>query len=98
MVTNFKKVDALFDAAMLTGLTDLGNDIEKRAVVLAPKDTGRLRNSVKVQTGKDKVTVSFNTPYAKRRHYENNLHPSTKLYLTEAMKSITNVSKYFKGF
>lgn len=96
MVTNFKKVDALVDAAMLTGLTSLGNDIEKRAIVLAPKDTGMLRNSAKVQTGKDKVTVSFNTPYARRRHYENNLHPSTKLYLTNAMKSIKNVSNYFK--
>jgi len=98
MVTNFKKVDALFDAAMITGLTNLGNDIEKRAIVLSPKDTGMLRNSAKVETGKDKVTVSFNTPYARRRHYENNLHPSTKLYLNNALKSITNVSKYFKGF
>lgn len=96
MAVNFNRVDSLVDACMITGLADLGNDIEKRAIVLAPKDTGMLRNSAKVQVGKDKVTVSFNTPYARRRHYENNLHPSTRRYLNNALKSIKDVNKYFK--
>lgn len=97
MSTNFSKVDKLVDAAVKSGLNSLGNDIKKRAVILAPKDTGALRQSSKVDVGKDSVAVSFNMPYARRRHYENNLHPSTKLYLTNALKSITNVGKYFKG-
>lgn len=97
MSTNFSKVDKLVDAAVKSGLNSLGNDIKKRAVILAPKDTGALRQSSKVDVGKDSVAVSFNMPYARRRHYENNLHPSTKLYLANALKSITNVGKYFKG-
>lgn len=97
MSTNFSKVDKLVDAAVKSGLNSLGNDIKKRAVILAPKDTGALRQSSKVDVGKDSVAVSFNMPYARRRHYENNLHPSTKLYLTNALKSITNAGKYFKG-
>lgn len=97
MSTNFSKVDKLVDVTVKSGLNSLGNDIKKRAVILAPKDTGALRQSSKVDVGKDSVAVSFNMPYARRRHYENNLHPSTKLYLTNALKSITNVGKYFKG-
>lgn len=96
MATDFKRVDALVNTAMTTGLTALGNDIRKRAIVLAPKDSGTLRQSAKVESKPDSVIVSFNTPYARRRHYENLLHPSTKLYLNNALKSITNVSKYFK--
>lgn len=98
METDFTKVDALVSKAMQNGLEALGKDIEKRAVVLAPKDTGRLRNSVRMDvttSGQDRVEVSFNTAYARRRHYENNLHPSTKMYLNNALKSITNVERYF---
>lgn len=99
MPTNFSKADKLVNAAMKEGLLLLGKDVRKRAIVLAPKDSGDLRRSAKVDvstTGVDSVEVSFNTEYAKRRHYENNLHPSTRLYLTNALKSITNVNKYFR--
>lgn len=96
--TDFRKADKLFNKAMVTGMTNLGSDVRKRAVILAPKDTGALRQSAKsqVKAAGDTVVVSFNTPYAKRRHYENNLHPSTKFYLTNALKSITNVGRYFR--
>lgn len=85
---------------MKAGLVSLGNDIKKRAIILAPKDSGDLRGSAKVDVSPkgDKVYVGFYTRYAKRRHYENLLHPSTRLYLTQAMKSITNVGKYFRPF
>ena len=98
MSVNFSKVDRLVNQAMVKGLESLGGDVKKRAVILAPVDTGALRQSsmVKVNSSSDIVEISFNTPYATRRHYENNLHPSTKLYLHNALKSITNVSKYFK--
>jgi len=96
--TEWAAVDKLVNQAIMGGLNSLGEDVKKRAIRLAPKDTGRLRNSGKVELkpNSDTVEISFNTPYAKRRHYENNLHPATKLYLSNALKSITDVSKYFK--
>jgi len=97
MSTDFSRVDKLVNQAMTVGLGKLGNDVKRRAVILAPKDSGVLRQSAKVnvKASGETVEVSFNTDYAKRRHYENDLHPSTKYYLTNAMKSITNVDKYF---
>lgn len=96
MGVNFKKVDKLVEEAMRKGLTALGDDVKKRAIVLAPVDSGQLRRSSKVEVNSDSVEVSFNTAYARRRHYENDLHPATRLYLTQALKSITNVKRYFK--
>lgn len=105
MATDFSKVDAIVDSMMKAGLLSLGTDVKKRAVILAPYGATRtsgthLRSTAKVHVNstKDIVTVSFNKPYAKRRHYENNLHPATKNYLTNALKSIRNLSKYFKKF
>lgn len=96
--TDFTKVDKLVDAAMKSGLKLLGNDVKKRAIILAPIDSGELRQSAKVDVVSDSVEISFNTEYARIRHYTNNLHPSTRLYLTNALKSITNLKRYFKSF
>lgn len=94
---NWSKVDRLVTTAMAAGLTSLGTDIKNRAIILAPKDSGDLRQSARVDTkGSSAVYVSFNTPYAKLRHYVNNLHPSTRLYLNNSLKSTRNVSNYFK--
>lgn len=101
MSTDFRKVDALMDKMMKDGLTNLGNTVKKRAIVLAPVDSGDLRRSAKVEvstTGADTVEISFNTAYAKRRHYENSLHPSTMRYLTNALKSISTPANFFKRF
>lgn len=96
MKTDFSKADKLVDQAMKAGLTSLGNDVKKRAVILAPVDSGDLRQSARVDVASDEVAISFNMEYAERRHYENLLHPSTKYYLTNALKSIKNLSKYFR--
>lgn len=99
MSTNFKRADKLVDDLIKAGLTELGNDIQKRSVVLAPMLTGALRSSARVSPiEKDSVTISFNTAYARRRHYENRKNPSTKHYLTNGMKSITNIERYFRSF
>lgn len=100
MATNFSKVDGLVNSLMAAGLQSLGSDVKKRSQILAPKDTGALRQSAKVQLNstKDTVTISYNTAYARRRHWENNLHPATRRYLTNALKSIKNLNKYFKKF
>lgn len=103
MATNFKRVDKLVDMAMEAGLKELGNDVKKRAIILAPILTGALRRSAKVQVVKsknrsDSVIISFNTPYARLRHWENRKHPATRRYLTNALKSIRDIGKYFKKF
>lgn len=96
--TNFSKVDKLVHVSMKAAMEALGNDVKRRAIVLAPKLSGDLRQSAKVDVNENGETVhiSFNTPYANRRHWENNLHPATRLYLTNALKSINTVKKYFK--
>lgn len=100
MATNFKKVDGLVNSLISAGLQSIGDDVKKRSQILAPKDTGALRRSAKVHLNstKDTVTISYNTAYARRRHWENNLHPATRRYLTNALKSIKNLNKYFKKF
>ena len=100
MPTDFSKVDKLTNSIIAAGMQSLGDDIRRRSQILAPKDTGALRQSAKVHLNstKDTVTVSFNTAYARRRHWENNLHPATRKYLTNALKSIKNLNKYFKKF
>ena len=100
MPTNFKKVDGLVNSLVTAGLQSLGDDVKKRSQILAPKDTGALRRSAKVHLNstKDTVTVSFNTVYARKVHNLNRKHPATMHYLSNALKSIKSVNKYFKKF
>lgn len=96
--TDFSKVDKMVDQMMVVGLKSLGDDVKKRAVILAPKASGDLRQSAKVNVSSkgDRVIISFNTAYSRLRHYVNFKNRSTKYYLTNSLKSITNVSKYFR--
>jgi len=100
MKTNWNRTDKLVQQSMKAGLNELGNDVRRRAVVLAPKLTGALRQSAKVDVSSEGETVyiSFNTVYARLRHEVNRLHPATRKYLTNALKSIKDVRKYFKSF
>lgn len=108
MPTDFSKADKLVNATIKAGLNELGNDVKRRAMVLAPYAEKRptatfrqhLRETGKVDTksGGDVVYISFNTPYANRRHWENNLHPETKHYLTRSLASTKNIGRYFKPF
>lgn len=99
MPTNFSRVDVLVDQVMRAGLTALGQDILKRAQILAPKDTGALIQSGQYQApSPDRVVVSFgnnDVQYARIRHYINNLHPATRMYLTNALKSETDLTRFF---
>ena len=100
MATDFKKVDGLVNSLISAGLQSLGDDVKKRSQILAPKDTGALRRSAKVHLNstKDTVTISYNTEYSRLRHEVNNLHPATRKYLSNSLKSINNLNKYFKRF
>ena len=68
-------------------LAKMGDSILNRAQLYAPYDTGALHDDGRVNQSNLKVVVAFGgfaVPYARRRHYENNLHPNTKYYLERA--------------
>ena len=87
---------------MNKGLLEMATDIHRRAVILAPIDSGALRNSgevERVQGGYKIVFGSGRVPYARRRHFENRKNPQTKGYLAKAGDSVArgNTEKYFRG-
>lgn len=87
---------------MKIALLDMATDIHRRAVVIAPKDSRALVNSGKIEPITDGYKIKFGSdrvPYARRRHFENKLHPGTKGYLSKAGDSVarSDKSKYFKG-
>lgn len=65
--------------------------IMSRAQMLAPVDTGALKQSVRLVDNGDTTSVVFggdDVPYAKRRHYENKKNPQTLNYLEKAGESV----------
>ena len=67
MILGLKKAQR--DAAQLT-IEATKREIEKSEVV--PRDSGKLEESLQIKTGlldKGKVTVSYNTPYARRLYF-----------------------------
>lgn len=83
------------------GLNSLGTEILNEAVQNAPILTGALRESGTLTVDGTMARVRFgnvDVPYARMRHYVNNLHPDTKYYLQRAGDSVTrNAADYFKG-
>lgn len=83
-------------------LLEMAVDIEAKAEILAPIETGALKTSGKVSPVKDGYTVSFGNsrvPYARRREFENRKNPQTKHYLGRAGDGVarSDKSKYFRG-
>ena len=92
-ITSVKFVDK--SASCIKATTDelnialnrMGNSVLNLAKMYAPYKTGALLRDGRVNSGNLQTTVAFGgfaVPYARRRHYENNLHPNTKLYLERA--------------
>lgn len=83
------------------GILRMGFDVASRARFNAPVKTGALRNDIRVVTDDRDVYVvagSSRVPYAKRREYENNLHPETRFYMRRAFDSVMESNwqeKYF---
>lgn len=77
--------------AMQKGLARLAAAIHEQAVKNAPKRSRALANSGQfTQSGELRYTVKFgggSVPYAKKREYENKLHPDTRFYLRRARDS-----------
>lgn len=86
------------DAAVL----EMATDIDKRAKILAPKDTGALVNSgriERVRAGFYRIIFgSSRVPYARRRHFENKKTPGSIGYLAKAGDSVSrgNINKYLR--
>lgn len=87
---------------MKSALLELANDVRTKAVILAPIDTGALRNSGTVEPVPNGYKIQFGNsrvPYARIRHFENKKHPQTLGYLAKAGDSVarSDKSKYFRG-
>ena len=77
----YKKLGLLEEeiaAAAFKGIKKLGEVILGESQKLVPVDTGVLKDSGTVQSNKreQSVTISYNTPYARKQHEDNTLnHP-----------------------
>lgn len=94
--------DKEISGGIQSGLLELSTDIHRRAVTLAPRDTGALAGSGKVTPVYNGYKVEFGSgrvPYARRRHSENKKNPQTRGYLAKAGESVArgDTSKYFRN-
>lgn len=88
-------------------LVKLGTQINNKAKSNAPYLSGALVNSIRVDTSEQDTVHVFaggkapngaKVPYAKRREYENNLHPGTRYYMRNAFQdSVRNFKQEFKN-
>lgn len=82
---------------------EIATDIEKRAKILAPVESGNLVNSgaiERVASGHYITKFGGNkVRYAKRRHFENFKNPQTLEYLARAGDSVSrsNLDKYLRN-
>lgn len=63
-----------------------------RAIMLAPKESGKLKSNGRVVKKDGHSSVKFgddSVPYARRRHFENKKSPNTLLYLERAGNSVS---------
>lgn len=84
------------------GLLEMTTDIHRRSTILAPKDTGALVNSGRIDRVTNGYSITYGNsrvPYARRRHFENRKNPQTLGYLERAGYSVIrgNKAKYFRG-
>lgn len=90
------------DRGLKIGALEMITDVHRRAVTIAPKVTRNLVNSGVIEPIRDGYLLRFGSsrvPYARRRHFENKLHPETKGYLAKAGQSVArgDKTKYFRG-
>lgn len=90
----------------MEALIDLGEDTAFKAQQGAPVLNSGLVNSIRITESKGNTILvlaggtasGYNIPYAKRREYENNLHPNKRYYMKNALQwAYDNRMKYFKG-
>lgn len=90
----------------MQGLIMAGYDVANRARTKAPVLTGNLAASIRVEPRSSEYCVYIRAggvggiKYARRREYENNLHPSTKHYMANSLREVTSgnwQAKYLGG-
>lgn len=91
------------------GMVAMSYDIANHSRSHSPVLTGNLKASVRVQeTNNDNrievvaggITGGVNVPYARRRNFENEAHPSTTHYMEKGLDDVIKgdwKNKYFKG-
>lgn len=91
------------EASLDKAVLEMATDIDRVAKQLAPKQTGALKKSGRIErVGNAHYIISFggnSVPYAKRRHYENNRNPQSLRYLERAGDSISRsgIKKYLRN-
>lgn len=93
--------NSYFERRWRAGALNMMADVQRIAKMNAPVLTSALKNSGRLMATRDGAAVTFGSSrvrYARRRHYENNLHPNTRYYLSRAAESVSrgDISKYFK--
>lgn len=89
------------------GMLRLGAAVASQARSNAPVKTGNLTRSIRTDATKENLVFvvaggnagGFSVPYARRREFENNLHPDTKYYMHRAFDTVVrrgNIAQYFK--
>ena len=100
-VTTTRDWGRLIEKQLQAGLNSLGTEILNEAVQNAPILTGALRASGTLTQEGALARVRFgneDVPYARMRHFVNNLHPDTKYYLQRAGDQVTgHAADFFKG-
>lgn len=87
------------ESGLKKAVAEMTVDIHKRATILAPIDTGALKNSGKISSISNGYKITFGdtrVPYARRQHFENRTKSG---YLAKAGDSVarSDKSKYFHG-
>jgi len=98
-VTMKKNWSQNIESGMKKAVLEVAVDIDKRAKILAPVDSGALVNSGKIEPVKNGYKISFGSskvPYARRQHFENRYY---SMYLYDAAESVgrSGKGKYFIG-
>jgi hypothetical protein len=80
---------------------EIATDIDRASAVLAPKLTGALVKSKRInRKGIGHYTISYGSGsvrYARKRHFENKKNPGTLRYLERGGDSVKrNIGKYFR--
>lgn len=81
----------------------MATDVDRTAKVLAPKESGNLVNSGRIEKkAVGEYEVAFggksggaSVPYAKRRHFENKKNPQTLEYLERAGDGVAKQKKKY---
>lgn len=85
-----------------TGLLSLASDIQNRSKAIAPRDTGALVNSSRIQRTSNGYAITYGSarvPYARLRHFENKRNPQTTGFLAKAGESAMRgaLSKHWRN-